>query len=362
MGKRDDLFDVDLPEEGSPGEGQEGEDFFFEMNDEDSADVDPQQNSDAVHGIASDEELPVQAKSNSRQKILLLLLLVVLLLGAAYFYLGDMLLVPDPAPEIKVVQSPPQKQKIPERNPIVREQPDVEEVVIPNENVSGTPVEAQSEAVAENVAEEQEPVAETAAVESAKQEQSQPPEPSAADAKGDTAETPATASGQPETNIAEKAETTPADAKAPYVLQIGAYVLDSNLLRTKEKIKSLGYEPIVLDGKKMVTMTRLRVGAYPGKVAREKLTELQPLAPSAFLLPEGDHMVLYAGSYYGLDRARLDADLLYQHEIHLDEETAEVAVPIKTVRFGAFSDAEAAEVIAEQAQKLGLDTLVVKQN
>jgi cell division septation protein DedD len=151
-----------------------------------------------------------------------------------------------------------------------------------------------------------------------------------------------------------------AGGQGAYLLQIGAYVLEANLEQTLKTVRALGYQPLVSTGKKTVAMTRLRVGAYPQKQASEKLRELKQLAPAAFLLAEGERMALYAGSYFGLDRARVEADLLYQHDIHIDEETVSVAIPIRTVRFGAFSDAAAAEIVAEQTKKAGLDALVIK--
>ncbi|HKJ04151.1 MAG TPA: SPOR domain-containing protein [Geopsychrobacteraceae bacterium] len=360
MSKRDDLFDVDPPGEESSAEGQD-EDFFFEANEEDSKKAEPQHSANVDDESVDYQEVPVKVESGSRQRILLLLLLVVLSLGAAYFYLGDMLFAPEPVAPPKVVQSKPQKLKIPERKPVQSEKQAVEDVVMPTEKVVGTPVKKQPEAAVVAAAAESEPVVaadEPAAEQPAKDAPKR-------EATSDVAEK----KPEPEAEVAavnseekfEKIATSPMP-KGPYVLQIGAYVLESNLVRTLDLVKSLGYEPIVLDGKKNVSMTRLRVGAYPEKVARQKLIELQKLAPSAFLLLEGDQMALYAGSYYGLDRARSDSDLLYQHDIHLDEETVEVAVPIQTVQFGAFSNAREAEVIAEKARKKGLDTLVIKKN
>jgi hypothetical protein len=56
------------------------------------------------------------------------------------------------------------------------------------------------------------------------------------------------------------------------------------------------------------------------------------------------------------------ADKLYQHDIRIEEESVDIQVPMKIVRFGEFHDTAAASEVAGEAKKSGLDVLVVKRN
>lgn len=365
MRRRDDLFESDPPEEKSTA-GEQSEDFFFEEKEDDFPQAETLKKQSSVK--SSVESKP--AKSGSKSRVPLLLLLLIVLLGAAYFFMGDLLFGPAAPPQPAVVKSQPQRQKIPVRKEVQQEQKAVKEVVMPAEEVASVPAE-EKDAPREEVAVVVEAPVEKA-VEPATEEPVEAKQKSV-ESQPVVAETPAEESvvAEKESSISpvveeskteEKPEVAVAAVKAPYVLQIGAYVLDSNMKRTLEMVESLGYEPFVLEGKKAVTMTRLRVGTYPEKVAREKLSELQQMIPSAFLLHEGDQMVLYAGSYYGLDHARVQADLIYPHKIHVDEEQIDITIPIRTVRFGDFKDYSAAGIMAEKAKAAGLETLIVKQN
>jgi hypothetical protein len=351
MSKRDDLFDVDPPEEPTAAEGQ-GEDFFFEMNEEAPATADSRQLPDADADPAGAEDLPEKGSRGARRRLVPLLLLLVLLLAGGYLLLGDSLFAPEPAPQL--VEAEPRKLKVPERETLEQEQAAVQDVVVPAEQVAGAPVAAPAEPAAETVP----------ATAGAERTSSLAVEQPAAETVGQAAGSDAAGAESPAAATVAAAESAKpvaaAGGQGAYLLQIGAYVLEANLEQTLKTVRALGYQPLVSTGKKTVAMTRLRVGAYPQKQASEKLRELKQLAPAAFLLAEGERMALYAGSYFGLDRARVEADLLYQHDIHIDEETVSVAIPIRTVRFGAFSDAAAAEIVAEQTKKAGLDALVIK--
>lgn len=369
MSKRDDLFESEPPKEEKTVEGQ-GEDFFFEMKDDESLEADPPDEPLVDEPLGTQTVEPEKTKSGSRQRVLLLLLLVIVLLGAGYFFVGGLLFGPEPAPAPRVVKSQPQKLKVPERMLVQQEQKAVKEVVMPSEKVSGATAEektAPQEEAAIAVKAPVEKTAEPAPAERIEEKQTQAGvEPEAAETTLEESAVVAKATAAPdvvaEPKAEEKTEVAVAAVKAPYVLQIGAYVLEANMERTLDTVKSLGYEPFVIEGKKTVSMVRLRVGAYPEQIAREKLSEMQQMTPSAFLLHEGEQMALYAGSYYGLDRARVQADLLFQHEIHIDEEQVDIAIPIKTVRFGDFPDSAAAGIVAEKAKEAGLEAMIVKQS
>lgn len=372
MRKRDDLFDVDPPEEGKTSEESE-EEFFFEMSDDEpleaeSSDEPIADEPDMKDSTVDQDVEPVAAKGGSRQRILLLLLLVIVLLGAGYFLVGDIFFAPEPAPAPQVVKNQPQKLKVPERKVVQQEQKAVKEVVMPSEKVAAVPIEKKPVILEKPSVDEKTQAEKTADVDSAantaqKQVAKSVAVPVEAVAKEEpvvaqTFKTPAMTTEKVEGEVTSLVPT----ANAPYVLQIGSYILDSNMKRALEAVKSLGYEPSIVEGQKSVSMIRLRVGAYPEKIARGKLSEMQQLLPSAFLLHEGDQMALYAGSFYSLDHARVQADRIFQHEIIVYEEAVDVSVPIKSLRFGNFSDIAAAEAVAIKAKELGLESLIVKQN
>jgi len=369
MRKREDLFDSDHPEEKTTETGQD-EDFFFEIKEDESLETEPQDEPVIDEPLVTQVADTENKSGGSRQRILLLLLLLIVLLGAGYFFMGDMLFSPEPVPEPKVVKQQPQKQKIPERKVVQQEQKAVEEVVMPADKVAAAPAEEKTASQEEETAIAETPeekVSEPAPTETTEMQQTQlkskkpvVAEPPVEERVMEQATESSSVAIKPE--VEKKTEAVVAVEKAPYVLQVGAFVLESNMERTLKLVKSLGYDPFILEGKKKVAMTRLRVGAYPEKVAREKLNEIKQLVPSAFLLHEGDQLVLYAGSYYGLDRARVSADKLYQHEIIVTEEQVDISIPIKTLRFGDFPDSAAAEAVAVKAKEAGLGVLVVKQN
>ena len=405
---RDDLFDDDPPEEKSAPEKPDvaedaDEEFFFEITDDDSGtDESPAEQPVAGEPLVDEpmvEEPSLEMRKTtggSSQRILMLLLLLVVLIAAGYFFMGDLLLPPAPEPAITVKTSQPQKMKIPQRKQVEQEQQAVKEVVMPAERVAEEnapvppekavsdatvagsspvdntePLAAATEAsgqqeegeVAADSAEpaevaQAEPVAETSEPVAEKSEPiAEKSEPIAEKSEPMAGEAPAVA-----VSTSEKPPAPVAPAASDYVLQVGAFVVDSNLEITLDKVKKLGFDPVVLERRKSTTMTRLRVGAYPEPVAREKLQELQQLIASAFLLHEEQQMVLYAGSYYNVNRARSMADKLFQHDIRIEEEPVEIQVPMKIVRFGKFHDSAAASVVAGQAKKSGLDVLVVKRN
>ena len=398
---RDDLFDDDPPEEKSAPEKPDvaedaDEEFFFEITDDDSG-TDESPAEQPVAGEPLVDESMVEEPSlemrkttgGSSQRILMLLLLLVVLIAAGYFFMGDLLLPPAPEPAITVKTSQPQKMKIPQRKQVEQEQQAVKEVVMPaervaEENAPVPPEKAVSDATVagSSPVDNTEPLA--AATEASGQQEegevaadsAEPAEVAQAEPVAETSE-PVAETSEP---IAEKSEPMAGEAPAvavstsekppapvapaasDYVLQVGAFVVDSNLEITLDKVKKLGFDPVVLERRKSTTMTRLRVGAYPEPVAREKLQALQQLISSAFLLHEEQQMVLYAGSYYNVNRARSMADKLFQHDIRIEEEPVEIQVPMKIVRFGKFHDSAAASVVAGQAKKSGLDVLVVKRN
>jgi len=262
------------------------------------------------------ESAATQTRPKSR--VLLLLVLLLVLAGAgAYFYLGAPS-EPEP-PSAPVV-----------RQPIaVPPPPSTEEAAVKTESVPPPPPSVEK------------PVAE--------------PAPSQQTAAAVKAEAPAPAA---------KAEPTPSPAPAAangaYSLQAGAFAEKANLRKAEAVVRRLGFEPRVKTVQKPMVMTRLRLGAFFAEEGEAKLQTLKAVAPEAFLLRQGDYVLVYAGSFHDPDRARRAAEQLYEKGIRVEEETAEVKMALSMLSFGAFADRAAAQEAATKARAANLEVFISK--
>jgi cell division septation protein DedD len=269
---------------------------------------------------------------------LLLALLIVLGGAAAYFYLGS-----PPVPE-----TPPPAPPV--RQPIALPPPPVsmEEATVKTESVPPAPPAGQAPA-ASAVTPEVPVKAEKPAVKST--------------VPATPAETPARTEPPPSPPPAEQtvAPSKVASKKAgPYYLQAGAFLLKANLRDAEAQVRRLGYEPRVKSLRKTMPMTRLRVGAFFVEEGKAKLVSLKAVAPNAFLLRQGEYVLVYAGSFQDIDRARRAADHLYKQGIRVEEEAVEAEVSLSLLSFGAFADRNAAEQAAVRARAAGLEAIVRK--
>lgn len=285
------------------------------------------------HMIDPDPEKP----SARRRTALLSVLLLVVAGAAAYVYLGG-----SPAPEAP--QPAP-----PARKPIALPPPPaLEQATVKTENIAPAPPAVnlpQQTAMGSDAPEK----TEVAAVSKPAPEKTAEPAVSAEAASRKVLAAPA------------PAPSTPAPTKAaPYALQGGAFLLKDNLRAAEATVRRLGYEPQVTTLRRTMPMTRLRVGGFFVKEGEAKLASIKPLAPEAFLIRQDDFVLVYAGTYQDLDRARRAADRLYQQGIRVEEEptTAEVALSLLT--FGSFADRDAAEQAAVKARAAGLEAVVRK--
>jgi len=149
-------------------------------------------------------------------------------------------------------------------------------------------------------------------------------------------------------------------AAKKYTVQAGAFLLESNLSRSQKKIRELGYEPVVKIRQKDVQMTRLRVGTYPMREAKDKLADVKQYAPDASMSKEGTLYAVYAGTYYDLDKARSFADRLYEKGVIIEEESVMLPQPLHVLSFGEFSDLSSAREAANRAKGIGMDVFVSK--
>jgi hypothetical protein len=196
------------------------------------------------------------------------------------------------------------------------------------------------------------------------------PQPAAPGAQSGS-EAVTTIDGQAQTTSAEPAETavaksnTPTAAgpsdRDPYTLLAGAYVTPLRLQQAVAKVKTLGYQPRTLRDRKVVEVTRVRIGAFAPALAQAKLAELKKLAPEAFTLPEGELVAVYAASHYEAAAHHAFAERLRQAGVGFVEEKAMVRLPMTELFFGNFPDRRAAERAAAKGRQAGLDILVFKR-
>jgi cell division septation protein DedD len=278
----------------------------------------------------------VEKRSPGRM-ILLLVLLLVLAGAAAYFFLGS-----PPVPE-----TPPPAPPV--RQPIALPPPPVntEDAMVKTETVP--PVPPSVEAPAAPGKPEALVKAEVPAVKAAVPAKAEEP----------TARAAAPPSPPPAGQAVAPAKIASPKA-GPYFLHAGAFLLKANLRAAEAQVRRLGYEPRVKSMRKTVPMTRLRVGAFFAEEGKAKLDSLKAVAPNAFLIRQGEYVLVYAGSYQDLDRARRAADHLYQQGIRVEEEPVVAEVSLSLLSFGAFADRNAAEQAAVRARAAGLEAIVRK--
>lgn len=258
-------------------------------------------------------------KSSTRRLFLLLILLLVAAGAALFFFLGSQEAPPPPAP--------------PERQPIA----------LP------VPPPPPAEQPAATAAKPQAPVSEPAAAPAA------PAKKEAAAAKEEKVAAMPAPPAAPESKVAGAVP-----ARGGYFLQAGAYLLKENLRGAEATVRRLGFEPRVKTVVRTLPMTRLRVGAFFAEEGEAKLKALKAVAPDAFLIRQGEYVLVYAGTYQDLDRARRAADLLYQKGIRVDEEAVKAEASLSLLSFGDFADPAAAREAAARARKAGLDVIVRK--
>jgi len=271
---------------------------------------------------------------NSMSRLLLLILLLVVLGGAGFYLYLNMFESPTPpqptpvAVQKKPIAAPPKK-------------PEKKEEPAPLSTPAAKPVP-------EQVTEK--PVNE------AKTEAVTPPPP---------AQAPPTVASVAPPEVPKSPEAAPMVTPPPpsgriYTVQAGAFLLKSNLARSEKKIRALGYEPKVTIKKKKVPVTRLRVGDFSIAEGKAELARISKFAPDAYTAQEGNRLIVYAGSYVDIDRARSISDRLYEKGIQIEEETVNLPRPLHILSFGEFPDLKSAREAAARAKKAGMDVFVSK--
>ena len=308
----------------------------------------------------------VRSGGSSRTKGLLLVLLIIVAGGAGAYYFMDL---GGTTPSVPTAPVPVQNPK--------------KSVALPAQPASKVAPPATAEPAAKPVSvavPPPQPVAPAADVEQTRQADTaataQTPAVVIAEGKG-TATAPVAmpvampAPAQPETAAKKEPEAAPEKPASTdgtplqavggaFTLDAGAYLLEANRDALVEKIKQLGYEPLVTTVDATLNMTRLRLGTFGRDEVQEALDFARTIEPGAYSAPAGDGYVVYAGTF--LQSSNIDK--LSQHflkeGIKVHPEPVQVTRTLNRIRFGHFATREDASAAAREMSDVGVKADVVK--
>ncbi len=144
-----------------------------------------------------------------------------------------------------------------------------------------------------------------------------------------------------------------------FTVSVGPLLSKTEIARAEAQLRELGFQAEKSRERGMVTMIRLREGTYPVKVAREHLRALKKLTESAFLLPHGTQLSVFAGSFHMAEEADKLQDELAKEGVLV------IPVDARVEMTGTFlaalqADQKTAREVADHLSSLGLETTVAK--
>ncbi|MCD6582984.1 MAG: hypothetical protein J7K90_14410 [Desulfuromusa sp.] len=144
-----------------------------------------------------------------------------------------------------------------------------------------------------------------------------------------------------------------------FTVSVGPFVNDDELQRAVTRLQELGFQSQKKPGRGQVTMIRLLEGIYPAEEAKIRLATLKKVAKSVFLLPDGDKLALYAGSFHQESRARQMQDDLAHEMIKVSLIDSEVTMN-GTMLVALQADQQTAREVAAHISSLGLNTQMIE--
>lgn len=150
-------------------------------------------------------------------------------------------------------------------------------------------------------------------------------------------------------------------AKTPaYQVLVGPYLSKSTLKKAAQQLRELGYETEVTKGRGKVGMTRLLEGIYPLDEAKLRLQEVKGSISDAFMVPTGDKMAIYVGSFVDAPQAKKYADELALQGVNVTPIATDVVLNGKMLVAvqGAQQEVQAA---AAKIKAAGLTTQIKKK-
>jgi len=145
-----------------------------------------------------------------------------------------------------------------------------------------------------------------------------------------------------------------------YTVMVGPLITNNELEQAISQLRDLGLTPQQHQGRGQVAMIRLLQGIYPATDAREHLAQLKKVVKSAFVLPKGDKLAVYAGSFHQHDRAKRMQEDLAQKRV--DVSLVDSIIPMDGTMLTVLqADEETAREVAVHLSGFGLQTQVLKK-
>lgn len=153
-------------------------------------------------------------------------------------------------------------------------------------------------------------------------------------------------------------ETTPQPSSL-FSVSVGPLISDDEVTQAISQLQVLGFQPEKTQGHGVVTMIRLLEGTYPPTVARRHLQKLKTKVASAFLLPHGDKLSVFAGSFHQEERAAKLRDELAAKNVAVTLVDGHIKM-VGTELVVLQADRQTAKEVADHLSELGLKTRVVE--
>ncbi len=140
-------------------------------------------------------------------------------------------------------------------------------------------------------------------------------------------------------------------------IEIGPCANERLMVRAADRLQDLGFDTQSTSCTSKVEVTRLREGRYIPELAYARLATIKK-SVDAFVMPEGDKLTIYVGSFHNYEKAIRYANLLAEKDIKVTPTAAEIELKGKMLVVHQV-DRLRAETISEQMSELGLTTNTV---
>ena len=144
-----------------------------------------------------------------------------------------------------------------------------------------------------------------------------------------------------------------------FTVMVGPFINSHEVDHATHQLRDIGLMPEAKKGRGPVLMIRLLLGVYPEEEARDHLDSLKKVAKSAFLLPQGDKLAVYAGSFHQQDRAERMQEQLAQKKVNVTLVDSEVLMT-GTMLIALQADEKTAHEVATHITDFGLQAQVLK--
>ncbi|MDH3973960.1 MAG: SPOR domain-containing protein [Deltaproteobacteria bacterium] len=155
--------------------------------------------------------------------------------------------------------------------------------------------------------------------------------------------------------------TVPVSAKG-YYLQAGVYIFKGNLKAPRKKIESLGYTPLVKQGRKVIKMNRLLVGTWGDfLIAEDLVLKLRKSGFSAELISKNERFAALIGSFYYKHMADKKKNLLRKKGFAARIEKTPINMKVHHLLVGPYKTPEEADTVLDSLKRKGLKAVIIQK-